>query len=532
MRHRIELAAAVLALLLAHSALAGLPAEELFVLDADQDLGTGPGVLARVDLLAGTSDSPVVETDGPPMGFPVRLALSPFDGRLYIADIDVDGADTGGILRVTGGQGVAVTLPLTGLPLADPTGIAFLPDGRLVVADQAADPSGLGEDRSSDAIGGPGALFLVDPSTNAVTLLSDGRLHEAMPGVPAGASAFEEPWDVVYSPVTRTLYVADGFADPLGLGGYRGAVLAVDAATGFVRTVAADRDFLGPSDLAVTRDGSLMVLDLQVLGGSTVWRVDVRDGDVRNNHELVTTGEQYGAPIDIAIDGAGRLFLLDIGVYDVPNDRWIDRPGVYRVDSGSADPETNGVLVNDSGDFLSPISLEQVPRFQLDAIVPARVPPRPAACAAVPLQLEVRGSGLFPGLDLAFTPRLTIASEAFGDSSWSGDRLLLEVLPTPGADGTFDLGADWPFDGSDVLSRALTLDPGFSSEVPLPPCSRRGDANCDGVVDGIDLGILGRSFGAEFCTPPRFVNDADFTDDDVIDGADLAILAAFFGTRP
>jgi hypothetical protein len=55
-----------------------------------------------------------------------------------------------------------------------------------------------------------------------------------------------------------------------------------------------------------------------------------------------------------------------------------------------------------------------------------------------------------------------------------------------------------------------------------------GDLDSSGRVDGVDLVMFARAFGA---TPAeiRYLPDADFNRDDVIDGEDLAVLASNFG---
>jgi hypothetical protein len=55
-----------------------------------------------------------------------------------------------------------------------------------------------------------------------------------------------------------------------------------------------------------------------------------------------------------------------------------------------------------------------------------------------------------------------------------------------------------------------------------------GDVDEDGRVDGVDLVLLGRGFGAT-ANQVRYLPEADFNRDDVIDGDDLAILASNFG---
>ena len=95
-----------------------------------------------------------------------------------------------------------------------------------------------------------------------------------------------------------------------------------------------------------------------------------------------------------------------------------------------------------------------------------------------------------------------------------------------------DLVSTNPFDASARTLVDALLVGDSSGFVPRAPCSVEGDADCDGLIDGVDLAILGMHFGADICDVVRFFEDADFNDDDVIDGSDLAALATFFGTMP
>jgi hypothetical protein len=56
----------------------------------------------------------------------------------------------------------------------------------------------------------------------------------------------------------------------------------------------------------------------------------------------------------------------------------------------------------------------------------------------------------------------------------------------------------------------------------------RSDVDGSGGVNGADLAILARSFGA-FAGEPRYRIEADLNGDGVVDGVDLALLAARFG---
>jgi lysophospholipase L1-like esterase len=55
-----------------------------------------------------------------------------------------------------------------------------------------------------------------------------------------------------------------------------------------------------------------------------------------------------------------------------------------------------------------------------------------------------------------------------------------------------------------------------------------GDVDGSERVDGVDLLLLARAFGAT-AAETRYLADADFNEDEVVDGDDLAVLAANFG---
>ncbi|MBM3962580.1 MAG: hypothetical protein FJ306_11855, partial [Planctomycetes bacterium] len=57
--------------------------------------------------------------------------------------------------------------------------------------------------------------------------------------------------------------------------------------------------------------------------------------------------------------------------------------------------------------------------------------------------------------------------------------------------------------------------------IPAPPCSS-ADSNCDGVVNGVDLGVLLSQWGTS--------GSMDLNGDNIVDGADMGLLLAGWGT--
>ena len=81
-------------------------------------------------------------------------------------------------------------------------------------------------------------------------------------GCAAGASA-----PATRAPAEPRLLLVDVDADPLGLGGNPGAVFEIDRRTREARVLASSREFVDPVDVLAEPDGSLLVLDLDGLGG-------------------------------------------------------------------------------------------------------------------------------------------------------------------------------------------------------------------------------------------------------------------------
>jgi hypothetical protein len=527
------LACAVLAALAA-SALAQGTATRLLVLD--QDAGpasaTRAGSLFNVDPTAPTSDPPGVEAaadSGAPFALVSGLEISPFDGEAYVTDLGY-GADIGAVHAVSGLTGAVRSVVSANPALDDPFDLAFVrtgaPGRRLVVVDWDADPSGLGP----DSAGGPGhgALYWVDETTGALSLLSDGTVHD-LPD-PSIESAFDDPVGVAWDAVTGLLYVADLTANPLGLFG-AGAVFSVNPASGAVSLAGtSDGDFLALTAITVRPDGTPLVLDA-VQSDSIVWSIDTAASDLSANHAIVTGGIQYALIEGLAVDAADQLWLVDSGEWDPTTMTFVVPPAVWRVDGSDPNTATNGRVVNDSLDLVTPVSIDDVGAFRVDRVTPSDVPPLPGGCAGggATVDLVVEGEGLFPGMIWDLSASVAVNATSFADAAATGAVIGLNVTPAPALVGPVDLRTEHPFNGFMTLASAVT----FNGTTPgAPPCSTRGDASCDDIVDGIDLAILGMHFGERRCVDATFVDDADFNDDDAIDGGDLSILATFFGTRP
>jgi hypothetical protein len=477
------------------------------------------------------------------------LSLSPKDARAHISDIDLDDSGAGAVHVVRAGGAPPVIVTPTGEAIDEPTDIVALPDGRVALVDPAADPSGLGNDRYDNAVGGHGAVFWLDVATGIATVLADGTVHGSMPGIPSGESAFDEPTALAYDASRRVLYVVDRFADPLNLDATNdlgaGTLYAVDLGTGSLRVVSSSAvEFVNLVAATVRPGGDVLIVDSLVIPpppelavSSAIWTVDVDDPDPRFNFDLLTLGDdsappnQYGELKDVVVDAAERVFVLDFGLYDDDLGEFVVVPRILRVDEMSADIAHNGVIVSEPFEFISPISLDVVPAFRVDRVTPSLVPARPLECATVPVELVIAGSGLVPGMTYDLGPSAQVVAAEYL-ASGSGAAIVLEVLPVPPTfGGTLDLTVTHSFGETTTYPGVVSFAGGNSGESPAPPFSTRGDASRDGQVDGIDLAMLGMHFGTEYCDGDLFLNDVDFNDDDVIDGRDLAVLAVYFGAR-
>lgn len=106
---------------------------------------------------------------------------------------------------------------------------------------------------------------------------------------------------------------------------------------------------------------------------------------------------------------------------------------------------------------------------------------------------------------------VTGASQAGGGGSSSGGEFSL--------DGTIGQVAAGDMSGGDfqVMGGSLT---------PDTPMCERSDLNCNGTVDGADLGLLLLNWGPCDAAAPRCVGDID--SNGLVDGSDLAILLGYW----
>ena len=518
----------LVALPLAASAASGPASSNLLVIDQDaqQVSAISAGALYNVDVSAAPGSAPAIEasaTGGAPFELISGVAISPVDGKAYIADLGLPDPSTGApaVPRIFAVDGVtgAVDLVAQGAPLVQPYALAFAPDGRLFIVDPEADPSNLGSLSGCGA--GEGAVFVIDTTrcTSGCTpaLLSDGTTND----VPPAVTAFGDPIGIAYDASTNAIYVVDACANPVG---NTGALYRVDPATGAVALVSSTPDFIYLIAVDVRPDGTPLVVDEgSVSGDSVVWSIDLSVADKEANAIALTGGTQYSQIQDITVDANNRVYMVDWGEFDPATNTFSILPAIWTIDETIADPDTNGVLVNQSTDWLTPVGISAVPVPVATRLTPSTV--------SGDMNVLIEGSNLFPGVTPDFGPGVGIISTSAAPGRAPGTAIQVLISPIISATtcrDLHDLTLDHPFGGRSTLAGALVVE----GDIPqVAPLSRKGDANGDGIVDGLDLAILGMHFGADICDGAAFINDADFTDDDIIDGQDLAVLAAYFGVR-
>jgi len=529
-----RLAAALLAAgLLATTAAAQNDAQQLLILDQDAHAVSDmvAGALFNFEVGSAPTSAPVVEvaadSGAPQFHFVSGIAISPWDGSVYISDLGLEFGTLadGAILRHEQGSGTVTTLAGPGDPdLRDPFALAFTEDGTLLVVDWESDPSGLGADWVGGV--GHGGVYSVDLNTGALTLLSDGTNHD-VPGIDPTETVFQDPIGVAWDPVRDLIYIADFSADGDNDGFFNGSVFSLDPATGQLRVVSAYWNFAAPTAITVRPNGRPLVVDA-VQDDSVLFEIDLGAADLTDNVTFITSSTQYSLLEGVTVDAADGIWVVDIGEWDDTDMMWFTEPGIYRVDESQRgiDPDfdlNNSIpavqWVNGADTILSPVNLAAVPHGFVDSITPRSV--------IAPTAVVMEGSNLHPNLDFDFGGAVTVSGVSFATGRNLGTALEMTLAPVGGADCSPSLTPRHPFGGGLTFANVVNL-----ASDPGPPFSMRGDANADGLVDGLDLGILGRSFGATVCELDFFENDADFNNDDLIDGIDLSVLMTYFGTNP
>lgn len=208
-----------------------------------------------------------------------------------------------------------------------------------------------------------------------------------------------------------------------------------------------------------------------------------------------------------------------------PFEDFITTPNLY-ADYYSKDPDDPVGHPNARG-------YDKLARVFLDVLVGAdTVPPvtgitrpqvgRTQVRPNVRIRLDVWDFGA--GIDVQASEMLINGAVATGASrEGNATRLRFEYTPPQPFTGLVQIGLR----SRDRASPVNTVDRVVSS-FRVATEALPGDVDEDGRVDGFDLVLLGRSFGAT-AAQVRYLPEADFNRDEVVDGDDLAILAMNFG---
>ena len=273
------------------------------VLVVDENVGTGQrGALFDVDPTTGTRTlrSDFSQSVQGPLGSnPIAVGVTS-TGGIFVLDRDAGTSSAGALFRVDPATGQRTVISDFGDagqgPIgADPVDLA-LDLGRIWVVDRNA------------GTGSNGALFSVNPSTGARTLVTDFGVG-ANPGIdPAGVDVAS----------TGELIVVD--RGPTGFGSAPGLLYRVDPATG-ARTVVSDFTNAGqgasaidPSGVTVTPAGTILVVDRYGINGFSEGRVlwvDPVSGYRTILDEMKDGSPAGGQPLGVAVTPAGHILTAN-----------------------------------------------------------------------------------------------------------------------------------------------------------------------------------------------------------------------------
>lgn len=288
------------------------------ILVVDRDLAGG-GKVIKVDPSTGAQT--VLASDGnfkDPFG-----AAMEADGHLMVADQDAGTGALGELIRVdlaTGGQQIVSSGNTPGNMFKAPSDVAIESNGNLIVVDPAA-------------LDGNGAVFRVDPTTGAQTIVTqDGFLRN--------------PRGVTLNAVGYILV-----ADEHTLGGGGGRVIGVDPVTGVQTVVCPQGDFLTPLGITTEADGHIIVGDENAYNPSSggIVRCDQATGA----QSKVTTLGFLHATSGVAVENTGKILVASQDGFSGNGSYGDIDGGVVRVDP------TTGVqsAVSSGGFFKDPIEV-------------------------------------------------------------------------------------------------------------------------------------------------------------------------------
>ncbi|MER7513392.1 NHL repeat-containing protein [Streptomyces lavendulae] len=237
-------------------------------------------------------------------------------GTILLADSQALGC-AGMVFRVDPVTGEVGQFALGG-ELQGATGIAIESDGNIVVS----------KDRSFP---GTGILLRLDGRTGAQSEVTSG-------------GKFTAPIDVAVE-ADGNILVAD-----VATGGF-GAVIRVNRTTG-KQTVLSQGDGSGDpavraAGLCVAPDGSILVVEQNMIGGEDLSSRLVRVDRVSGARTTVTSGGELRSPCGVVVDSAGHILIADANAFPGFGG------GVIKVDPATGAQTT----VSSGGGFVAPASI-------------------------------------------------------------------------------------------------------------------------------------------------------------------------------
>jgi sugar lactone lactonase YvrE len=245
-----------------------------------------PKALDQVTTVAGSAGSYTAQ----PFGEVFGVAVSP-QGVIYATD-GVNGV----VWEIAAGSAVR---PLAE-HLATPSGIAWAPDGTLVVADSGAH-----------------TILCIDPATGTVTVVAGKPNESGFADGDAVSARFNAPVGVAVG-ADGTIFVADTYNDRIRAIDKNGSVrtLAGGNTPGFADSPnGADARFDTPGGIAVAPDGTVIVADTDnhrirrvTLEGAVT---TVAGSGAYGSRDGLLSEATFAEPIGVAVAAAGSIYVAD-----------------------------------------------------------------------------------------------------------------------------------------------------------------------------------------------------------------------------
>jgi DNA-binding beta-propeller fold protein YncE len=217
----------------------------------------------------------------------------------------------------------------SGGSFSDPAGVAFLPDGRLLVSDLTA-------------FGGGGGLIVVDPDS--------GVQHKAV-----AATEFNRPFGIAVEPGGRVIVAY------MQRPGGHGDVLEVDLQTAEHRLIVPDADLFEPAGVALEPSGDVIVTEPDESGQHSRLHRLMRSG-IQHVLRDGPAGHIYGG---VAVDANGDILVAASMVHDPGRVLRFDRTGqnMHTIAAGGNLAFPIGIALDHGGAILIANSTRNVIRI-------------------------------------------------------------------------------------------------------------------------------------------------------------------------